>query len=541
MKYFYTGLILLLLLFANHAFAQTPKVQLSESFPEPGDGFDKLVLLPNGNTAYLHFDKKLGIVVTIYNAQHTVAATETVTGALWDAQNLNDTEIDGIYAINGQIVLFLQQLVKYKPNLYRLVLDASTGKLVQEDKLGELPTVLHRDVAVQNNFSSHDFYVVKDAQSDYYAVASFAGGELQRKELPEERIRVMHFSPEHKLIHSAAYYMPGSPYDYYAYLDMSVQGGEKVYVATAALSNRKGSKDSAAIVVISSAGRENSVFAHRTLSYTANFADVHASLQRAAGTNMLHLLLNNTGEADNAGAYINYIDAATLELHHYKHLRKEKVSAFAQQKMKYTGPYSGQPQLLLSHKDGSSTVLFETMSEFASTGTNSWNKMHTNLNDIGVSHLDATGAEQSGYALIKMQVANGTYSPLYLHRKKKGQWIFRNRIQALNTTPYLSFEYIPTPKGTYIIFNDYLQYLDPGGTYLDKRPLRYLTEANAVCYRCDDKQQERLFLFGTPETFKGYYCMLGSSDYGEASSTYVTIMITRKGEERKAQIAWVSF
>jgi hypothetical protein len=163
------------------------------------------------------------------------------------------------------------------------------------------------------------------------------------------------------------------------------------------------------------------------------------------------------------------------------------------------------------------------------------------MNNIGVRHIDTAGVDQSGYSLVKMQVANGVYEPLYLQRKQKGQWVFRNRIQALNTTPYLSFEYLPTAHGTYILFNDYLQYLDPGGTNTDKKPLRYLTEANIVCYRCTDATQERLFLFGNPETFKGYYCMLGASDYQYDKSTYATIMITRKGEEKKACIAWVEF
>lgn len=544
MNYFRTVLILLLLFFSDNLFAQTPKVRLSESFPEPGEGFDKIILLPGGNTGYLHFDKKLGIVVTIYNNQQVATAATTVTGTLWDAGNLNDTEIDGIYAINGQIVIFLQQLVRSKPNLYRLVLDANNGKLVQEDKLGELPTVLHRDVAVQGNFASHDFYVAKDKHSDYYAVASFAGGELQRNEQPAHRIQVMHFTPSHQLIHNAAYYLPESPYQYFSYLDMAVQGGERVYVATAALSTNKSNRDTAAVALVSSAGAGDSTFSHQLVPYTANFADIHATLQYAPGTHVLQLLLTayaKTGKTTAPVAYMNYIDGKTLAVRNYLPLPTEKISAFAQQKMKYTAPYSGQPQFLLTHKDGSSTILYETMSEFATSGNNSWNKIHTNLNDIGVSRLDATGTEQSGYALLKMQVANGSYSPLYLHRKEKGQWIFRNRIQALNTTPYLSFEYFNTPGGDYILFNDYLQYLDQGGTYQEKKPLRYLTEANVVCYRCDTKQQERLFLFGTPETFKGYYCMLGASDYDEKNYTYATIMITRKGEEKKAQIAWITF
>jgi len=549
MKYFRTGMGLFFLLFTSHSFAQTPtpapSVQLSPTFPEPGEGFDKLVLLPGGNTCYLHFDKKQGIIVNIYNEQHSIAATEVIKGNLWDASNMNDTEIDGIYAINNQVVIFLQQLVKYKPNLYRLVLDGNNGKLIQEDKLGELPTVLHRDVMVQDNLASHDFYVSKDPMSGYYAVASFAGGELQRKESAAERVQILHFTPDHQLIRRSFYSVSETDYPYLGYMDMAVQGAEKIYLATVALSSRRSLKDTSALVVISAIGKNDSSFIHTMLPYTANFTDIHASIQYAAAVNSLQVLLTTTNNQSSKTAvpasYMNYLDGGTLAFKTSQPLATDKITAFAQQKMKYTDAYTGQPQALITHEDGSSTILLETMSQFTTTGSNSWNKMHTNMNDIGVSRLDASGHEQSGYALVKMQIANGSYDPLYFHRKKKGQWYFRNRIQVLNTTPYLSYEYLPTPKATYIIFNDYLAYLDQGGTYQDKKPLRYLTEANTVCYRCTDASQERLFLFGTPETFKGYYCMLGASDYDEKKATYTTIMITRKGEEKKACIAWVKF
>jgi hypothetical protein len=550
MKYLRTGIGLFFFLFASHTYAQVPTqapvVHLSPTFPEPGEGFDKIVLLSGGSTCYLHFDKKQGIVVNIYNEQRALIATEMVKGQLWDAGGLNETEIDGIFAINNQVVIFLQQLVKYKPNLYRLVLDGNSGKLVQEDKLGELPTVLHRDVAVQDNFASHDFYVSKDPESGYYAVASFAGGELQRKENTAERVQIAHFTPEHQLIRRCFYTFSEKEYPYLGYLDMAVTGGEKVYLATAALNNtRKSGKDTSTLVIISALDKRDSSFVHTVLPYTANFSDVHASVQYATGVNSLQVLLttanNQSGKTPVRAAYLNYLDAGALTFKSVQPLNTDKVTAFAQQKMKYTAPYTGQPQALLAHPDGSSTVLLETMDQFASSGSNSWNKMHTNLNDIGVSEIDANGHEQSGYALVKMQVANGSYEPLYFHRRKKGQWIFRNRIQVLNTTPYLSYEYLPAAKATYIIFNDYLAYLDQGGTFQDKKPMRYLTEANTVCYKCTAGGQERLFLFGTPETFKGYYCMLGASDYDEKKNTYATIMISRKGETKTACVAWVKF
>lgn len=539
MRYFWQGTSLLALLFASQLSAQVPQVQLSNNFPEPGDGFDKILLLDNNYTAYLHFDRKAGIIVNMYDASHQLSATDTVTGRLFDINALNDTEIDGIYEINSQVVIFLQQLVKMKPRLYRLILDGKTGQLVQEDLLGELPTIQHRDVVVQDNYASHDFYVAKDPRSGYYAVASFAGGELDRKESPGERIQIFRFSPDHQQIGHTTSYLPLTDYPYHGYLDMAVNK-DQVYLVTVPLRIRKNAKDTSAMVAVSAI--HGTEVKHQLLPYTANMQDIHANIKYIPASQKLILLLTNaTGKGTkNPGVDMQlcYLDATTLEEYRHQPVTLDKISSYAQEKLKYTGNYTGVPQRMITTEDGKTTLLLENISLFNSGGTNTWNNMHTNMNDIGVTTLDSNGIVQSGIAQIKMQIANGLYDPLFLNRRKKGQWMFRNRIQALNTTPYLSFDYLPTAKGNYLLFNDYLAYLDPGGVYTDKKPLRYLTEANIVCYNAAG---ERLFLFGTPETYKGFYCMLGASDFRQERGQYVTILITRKGETRQANIAWVQF
>ncbi|SFW32496.1 hypothetical protein [Chitinophaga sancti] len=539
MRYFWQGTSLLALLFASQLSAQVPQVQLSNTFPEPGDGFDKILLLDNSYTAYLHFDKKAGIIVNMYDPQHQVAATNTLPCKLFDANALNDSEIDGIYEINGQVVLFLQQLVKMKPRLYRLILDGKTGALVKEDQLGELPGIQHRDVVVQDNFASHDFYVAKDPRSGYYAVASFAGGELDKKETPGERVQVFQYSPDHQQIGRSTSYLPSADYPYHAYLDMAVDK-DQVYLATAALRIRRNVKDTSAMIAVSKI--HDTQVRYQLLPYTANMQDMHANIQYMPASQKLVLLFTNaTGKGTKTSGIdmqLSYLDAGTLEEYRHQPVALDKVSSYAQEKLKYAGAYTGVPQRMITTDDGKATILFENIALFNSSGTNAWNNLHTNMNDIGIVSLDSSGLAVAGIAQIKMQIANGLYDPMFLYRRSKGQWMFRNRIQALNTTPYLSYEYLHTKHGNFVLFNDYLAYLDPGGVYTDKKPLRYLAEANAVCYNAAG---ERLFLFGTPETYKGFYCMLGASDYKEEKSQYVTLLITRKGENRMANIAWVQF
>ncbi|WP_089911073.1 hypothetical protein [Chitinophaga rupis] len=514
--------------------AQVPKVTLSAAFPEPeADGWDKVVLLPNGNTCYLHFDKSKGIQSSLYNAARELTVSDVITGRQWDTRDMNDTEIDGVYAINGQVVIFLQQLIKYKPTLFRIVIDGTSGHLQQEDKIGELPTVLHREAFALNNLASHDFYVAKDPASGYYAVAFFAGGELQRKENAKERIQVMHFSPEHQLVNQAWYSLPdSSALPYYSYLDMAVQGKESVYLCTVGFNTKRNGLQAQSQVIVSVLKAGQTEFQHQPLAYTANFGNAYASLQWVAATQRLQLLLVAAADAkakpDERGCYLNYLDN-NGQLLQQNALPLDKLAS-----------YNGLPQMLTVQPDGSAIVQLEQMLQFTQ-GKNVYNMQHTNLGDIGICSISAGGQADSGYVIPKMQVANGAFEPLYLQRQHRGTWMFRNRVAALNTTPYLSFDHIRTNHGDYTLFNDYLQALDRGGTFEARKPLRYLTEANTICYRYQKGQAERLFLFGNPQTDKAYYCMLGAADRNVQENSYATILVTRTGDDRKACIAWISF
>lgn len=220
------------LLLSTFVFSQVPVVTLGPDFGEPGDGWDKLLQLKNGRTFYLHFSKKEGLSVSVYNVQHELTVTDTLHTQQWNSTDLESTEIDGIYEINGQPVIFLQQLVKYNPVLYRLILDAETGKLLHEDKLGELPSIQHRSVFVEDNLASHDIYVEKDPNSDYYAVALFSGGAIQKNDSIHERIQILHFSPTHEIINKGWFYVADTSYSYFSYISMAVAGKTQVYLGT---------------------------------------------------------------------------------------------------------------------------------------------------------------------------------------------------------------------------------------------------------------------------------------------------------------------
>jgi len=540
MKYLRWPFLFGALLISSLAIAQVPLVTLGPDFAEPGDGWDKLMQLKNGNTVYLHFSKKDGLLVNIYDTAHALKITDTVHTQLWNAANLESTEIDGIFEINGQPVIFLQQLVKYNPVMYRLVLDAETGRLLREDKLGELPGVQHRSVFIDDNLATHDMYVEKDAHSDYYAVAFFSGTPIQKTDSVRERIRVLHFSPAHELIDSGRFYLGDSSYSYFSYIGMAVQGKEKVYLGTVGFNAKRKEGDAGAKVLFSMLSPDSATFAHEVLDYTAGFGNVAGNIQ-VAGTQVRMLLYVSSKQKEGyTGMMMNTFQAATGKLKKHVQLSFPELLRNMQQNLNYQDEYKGTPQRLHLNEDGSSTLLMESFS-FFKQGNSQVNKLHTNLGDIGITLLDTVGRENTTLAVSKYQVITGVCEPFQLQRRSKSEWVFRNKIAALNTNTWLSYDYIPVPGVSFVLFNDYLQYLDTGGQDKVRKPLKFAADANFVCYRFYNGKMERLFLFGMPEVTKGYACMMGAADYNTQTRMYATVLISRKGVEKKANIAWIKF
>ncbi|MEV4884966.1 hypothetical protein MRBLMN1_003499 [Chitinophaga ginsengisegetis] len=540
MNYLRWPVLLGALLISSFAIAQVPVVTLGPDFAEPGDGWDKLMQLKNGNTVYLHFSKKDGLLVNIYDTVRALKATDTVHAQQWNATDLESTEIDGIFEINGQPVLFLQQLVKYNPVMFRLILDGETGKLLREDKLGELPTIQHRSVFIDDNLASHDMYVEKDANSDYYAVAMFSGAPIQKNDSVHERIRVLHFSPAHEIINSGLFYLPDSSYSYFSYINMAVKGKEKVYLGTVGFNAKRKDGDAGAKVLFSMLSPDSATFAHEVLDYTAGFGNVGGEVQVTASQVRMLLYVSSKQKEGYTGIMMNTFRESTGKLKKHVQLSFPELSRNVQQNLNYKEEYKGTPQRLHLNEDGSSTLLMESLS-FFKQGNSQLNKLHTNLGDIGITLLDTAGRENSTLAVSKYQVITGVCEPFQLQRRSKSEWVFRNKIAALNTNTWLSYDYIPVPDVSFVLFNDYLQYLDTGGQDKVHKPLKYATDANFVCYRFYKGKMDRLFLFGTPEVTKGYACMMGAADYNAQTRMYATVLVSRKGLEKKANIAWIKF
>lgn len=149
------------------------KFTKSNPFKEPEMGASRLLLMKNGNTLFFQFTGAKGVNVTVYDQQHQSAGVLNNRISSWKPKKMKHTDLKALFEVNGNAVVFLEQLIERHPTLYRLIFDGETGRLLREEMLAEnrqLPASAKHDRGY-GTFQSAQFIVRQDPASAYYAVA----------------------------------------------------------------------------------------------------------------------------------------------------------------------------------------------------------------------------------------------------------------------------------------------------------------------------------------------------------------------------------
>ena len=528
-----------------------PRLETSESFGEPEEGWNKVLQLQNGNTFFFHFTQKNGIEVRVYGKDRRVIAEQVVTSALWDPKKLGETAMEGVYEIGGQPVLFLHQKKNRTPSLYRVQLDPATGAVIADKLIGTLPKykVGSKWAIAYGGVSPMDFHIEKDPYSDHYAVVNFNTFSHESG----ERIEVVYYDGTggtHKVRNRAYYDVPEGGFKYLNFIAMAVDR-KNVYLCTYGYHDKWSAED--ARIIVSRLGAEDKAFTHKLLDYTEDFRDTKAELLYNPGTNMLQLMTMTVQQTKSnfltgAGttyylALMSYIDPETLMVIASKPLQAKKVSEDLHRQIEQRHTFSGLPQQMVLNRDNTTTVLMEEMfREVRRNSSGAVISTSTTLGSIGISELNDRGIEEDGHVIIKAQVCSGLFEPLYLARKKKGQWSYRKSKGILNNNAFLSFDYVNTEHARYILFNDYPGNFDKDEGERKRKPVRYISDASTVCYRLKSGTPEKYYLFGPPsDKHESRFCYVEASHFLPEQGTYATLLMQRSSGKKEAVIAWVHF
>jgi hypothetical protein len=533
-------LVIALLIASPIIYAQGPKIEKSEAFDEPGDGWNKVMMMKNGNTFFFHFSKRDGIEINVFDKSRKTVATKEIKSELWETRKMKNTLIAGLYEINNEAVLFMVQSEGRVPTLYRVRFNSTTGDMVKEEEIGTLA----KTKLVSFGGEINTVYIEKDPESDCYAVIFFnnyAGD-------PDERIKVLHLDGNHKVLNTAFYESPNEDFKYLRYIGAVVDGNRRLFLSVYGAASMKGKEGK---VYISGLKAGNPAFINKPLNFTEDFKDTKSVMTYNHNNNTLQLLtlsfakgrLSFFGDRATGSymAFMSYIDPESLDLKSVKPIAGAKINEYAHDVLNTDLNYRGLPQQMIINKDNSTTILSEEQTQEITVDQNgNVVSSMTYLGGIGVNELNADGTEKSGYAIRKLQAAAGLIDPLYISSRSKGRWNYVKGFADHNS--YMSFDYINTDKNRYIIFNDNNKNFDKDEDQKKRKIVTNVNKLNTICYSLNGSGVNKSYLFGdTGDNDKSNSCHIEASDFDQATGTYATIMIERDGRDRQAKMVWVKF
>ncbi len=551
MKPLVLSILSLALLTGSVAKAQPTDVKYSTSFDEPNNGWNKVMQLSNGNTFLFNFSKD-GIEVTVYNQNRAFASKKVLQSKVWEPRKMNGSVIEGLYEIDGKPVIFLQQLLDRTPTLFRIILDPNTGAMLKEENINELQRYgAGAGYAMAfGKVEKADFQVEKDPQSDCYAIVNFNSFA----EESDNRIQIVHYNGSHKEINRANY--PSQGFKYINLIGLTVHSDNHIIACAYGFNTAaSGGKDSRVIVSKLNAGDTN--FINNQLENTDNFRNTEAVMQFNPGTGLVQLLTLTKGATKGRGftpgittyygTLYTLIDPKSMHIVSSKQTSSNYADKVAKSEYGVAKGFRGMPQNMVINPDNSTTIMSEEMTLDQIIGSYGSVSYRTHLNNIGLTDYDVKGNEVGGTMIPKEQMANGLIEPLYIYNKSKGFWSFMGLGWTRGVAPnnaFLSYDYVATPDGRYVIFNDYPENIERKAEkkYNKIKQVVAISEANTMCYKVNGSKVEEHYLFGAPKDDSySKFCYVESSHFNPKTKTYATLMVSRDGRKKEAKVAWIQF
>ncbi|MGB4843110.1 MAG: hypothetical protein WBP16_01455 [Ferruginibacter sp.] len=523
-------LLSLTCLFTN---AQFKQIAEGPKFAEPEEGFAKIIQMKNGNTFFISISLKNGINVRIYDAAHKETAATSFNPAY---QVLKTADVEAIFEMNSDIIVFISERDDHTPVLYRLIIDAATGKLKEEKTIFRMK----KEGAFVNTGAFNSFSVVKDPFSENYAVCLYYVTEPD----PQKRIEIVHYGKDHNEISRTFCATPNDEYKFFLYVDMVVTGSEKVCAILFAsnekyyLGTKKGNLYMAAIE------KGKAAVSYSKLDFSEDL-EIRWGLARYSAVNKDIFLLTAAKVKKEKDKYIPYlvvIEATTGKVKRAGNTEiGEKLNTDYKEKFDRKKDYSGMPQNLFINDDGSFAVVYEEIlvqrqSSQSGFGSSTQLRVDTKLGKIVVAAYDKNAALLSSYLVPKEHwIIFQELSPFY-HARREG-----TAQQLFKGNQYKSFAYLNGINKNYILFNDTERNND---VKKDKFvEVQGVSDCDAFVYKLSGNEifPKREYAFENTTGSKNHNLLLYAiSDYDRKNNVYVTLRLDKEVRTSKeVKLVWL--
>lgn len=510
------------------------KQDKSAAFEEPL-GWCKLVQLKNNNTVFLEFTKKEGINVTLFDAGRKKISSDKLALTMIE-DKLGYYIISGIYEIAGDVVVFYQKGEDRTPILIRLIIDGKTGKLKSEEKIAELNKITTGDAyaAAFGDVDMPDLKIVKDPESDYYALIRYNTFAPETK----DRIEVLHYDPQHKVINKANYTAPGNKYKYTKYLSAYVHKDDYVVIGTYGFNTKKSGGEDARFYV-SQLAKGKTSFVQKELAYSDFYkgARGHFIYNNVKGTINMVLITDVQVKGDNRKYDIVFqsINPTTLQLEKPYKIDYSKANEIYKNNFNRKYDFEGMIQGTFVDKSGNLIVLSQNTTIKYGNGSGI---VGTFLGDFALITISPEG-----------KIINTALVPANVYVSGKHKEFNCNDIRTgyrpadswddpgLASEQYFAIDVVTTENSNYIFFNNTKENMELPDSE-EPRLVKAISATAAVKYTYSSNTLKKEYLFGIPKDKKdNEFCNFSSSDYNAAAKSYATIVTDPK--TKKSSVLWL--
>jgi len=576
---------LLIFLAATNCYAQDAKYDMSNPIEFAGTGWNKVLCMKNGNTMLFHFDPAKPIEIKVFDSLHKRVANQEYLCSIMDINTLRTSEFKGLFDINGEAVMFIEQEHLSRWGLVRLRFDGRNGKLIEEKLVKESPGISKRTT----------FYVMKNRDEDNYAI-------LYSTDIPQFydcEVHITYYNGKHDPIKEIPLDVDRKKYDYlYVACAESKPNGICVVLDLKKLVQNK---------TVTSESKQMDVYDHheaiyyiprdsakankqvvdlstdvtpyyseftynlfaRTVnllvfSYRELFYKFGIDVKRGTALGNLFFKI----EEDNSDIKLNWIknDMATASLRQKTDTSKAfygiplgmytnkngLTTLVSEGYERYDAPesgvtsdprdpnYVGTTRYVRGHPVGYGSTNREryTHDRSADTGRYDWN---TYFGNIGITQLDDDGNEIWGTVLPHSEYLKSyrhSYRPEEIAKKDQSHKMFDDLPDQITQRQFVSLNTYFHDNSLYLIFND--DNRDYKNTENVERDTVYTFEnTNACYYKMNNKREiTKNYLLGTPGKNEYKCSFIEGADFDEQRGVYATLVQYKRNDNITLRMAW---
>ncbi len=540
-------LSILLALITFNSIAQESKYALSEPVDIKESGWNKVLCMKNGNTLLFHFENSKPVVLLVFDSLHKQIASKSYPCNVLEVNKLKETIYQGLFEINNEAVLFMDQAIQSKRSLIRMRFSGTDGVMTEEKRISESPAMS----------TPTDYTVVHTRDKDNYSIVYCT----DKPSFKKCDLHVTFYDNKHEQAKEIPIEVDRKFYDKLGVIGaqekndgvcVTIGLANKVADATPAASGNiafesyhtflqaffiaKGSNMANATQILD---LSTSVVPANT-EYTYNaFANAHNILLFSFKS-----IVYKKGDEYQPAAEISDLflkfDAGDFKLNS-TWIKNTMANDYLHKNTDSTKFFTGIPLYLSTNDNGLSTLIQESYAMEVDPNPFSTERLKTYMGNIAVTQFDDDGKELWGVVLPKSHCyksITGFYDITLMSQKNQSQGILADKPEQEYDRQFYTVNTYSRTRIFYMIFNDNNSNFNntiknPGDT------VGSTEKTNACYYRMDRKKEvTKKHLFGEPAAGEYINSFTEGADFVEKSGMYAALVRCKKGETTTLRMAW---